>query len=59
MSWHLKTVFFGKAGLGFNPQNKQDKFSNNFSRKPVKQSIVKSKQPIVTCFYCMKKRPFG
>jgi len=27
---------FGKVGLGFNPQNKQDKFSNFFSRKPVK-----------------------
>jgi len=45
---------FGKAGLGFNPQNKQDKFSKSFSRKPEKQPIVKSKQPVVTCFYCMK-----
>jgi len=42
---------FGRAGLGFNPQNKQDKFS----KQPVKQLIVKSKQPVVTCFYCMKK----
>ena len=41
---------FGKAGLGFNPQNKQDKFSKNFSKQPVKQPIVKSKQPVVTCF---------
>jgi len=39
---------FGRAGLGFNPQNKQDKFSKSFLRKP-------EKQPIVTCFYCMKK----
>jgi len=46
---------FGRAGLGFNPQNKQDKFSKNFSKIPVKQPIVKSKQPIVTCFCCMKK----
>jgi len=46
---------FGRAGLGFNPQNKQDKFLKSFSRKPVKQPIVMSKQPIVTCFYCMKK----
>ena len=46
---------FGRAGLDFNPQNKQDKFSKSFSRKPEKQSIVKSKQPVVTCFYCMKK----
>jgi len=46
---------FGRAGLGFNPQNKQDNFSKNFSKQPVKQPIVKSKQPVVTCFYCMKK----
>jgi len=46
---------FGRAGLGFNPQNKQDKFSKNFPKQPVKQPIVKSKQPVVTCFYCMKK----
>jgi len=46
---------FGRARLGFNPQNKQDKFSKSFSRKPVKQPIVKSKQSVVTCFYCMKK----
>jgi len=46
---------FGKTGLGFNPQNKQDKFSKKNLRKPVKQLIVKSKQPVVTCFYCMKK----
>ena len=42
---------FGRAGLGFNPQNKQD----NFSKLSVKQPIVKSKQPVVTCFYCMKR----
>jgi len=46
---------FGKAGLGVNPQTKQDKFSKKNSRKPVKQPIVKSKQPVFTCFYCMKK----
>ena len=46
---------FGKVVLGFNPQNKQDKFSKKKLRKPVKQPIVKSKQPVVTCFYCMKK----
>ena len=46
---------FGKAGLDFNPQNKQDKFSKSFSRNPVKQPILKSKQLVVTCFYCMKK----
>ena len=46
---------FGRAGLGFNPQKKQDKFSKSFSRKPEKQPIVKTKQLVVTCFYCMKK----
>ena len=50
-----QSYVFGKAGLGFNPQNKQDKFSIFFSRKLVKQPIVKSKQLVVTCFYCMKK----
>jgi len=49
---------FGRAGLGFNPQNKQDKFSKIFSKQPVKQRIVKSKQSVVTCFYCMKKGHF-
>jgi len=50
-----QSCVFGKSDLGFNPQNKQDKFSIFFSRKPVKQPIVKSKQPVITCFYCMKK----
>jgi len=45
---------FGKDGLGFNPLNKQDKFSKSFSKLPEKQPIVLSKQPVVTCFYCMK-----
>ena len=46
---------FGKAGLGFNPQNKQDKFSKSFSKLLEKQSIVLSKQLVVTCFYYMKR----
>ena len=46
---------FGRAGLCFNPQNKQDNFSKKFSKLLVKQPIVKSKQPVVTCFYCMKR----
>jgi len=50
-----QSCVFGKAGLGFNPQSQQDKFSKKKLRKPVKQPIVKSKQPVVTCFYCMKK----
>ena len=50
-----QSCFFGKAGLGFNPQNKQDRFSKSFLRKSEKQPIIKKKQPVVTCFYCMKK----
>jgi len=46
---------FGRAGLGFNSQNKQDKFSKNFLKLPVKQLIAKSKHPVVTWFYCMKR----
>ena len=46
---------FGRAGLCFNPQNKQDKFSKNFSKLLVKQPTVKSKQSVVTCFYSMKR----
>ena len=49
-----QSCVFGKAGLGFNPKNKQDKFSKKSLRKSVKQPIVKSKQSVVTCFYCMK-----
>ena len=43
---------FGKAGSSFNPQNK---FSNSFSKVSEKQPIERSKQPVVTCFYCMKR----
>ena len=42
-------------GLGFNPQNKQDRFSKSFSKIPEKQPIGSSKLPVVTCFYCMKR----
>jgi len=31
-----QSCVFGKAGLDFNPQNKQDKFSKSFSRKSEK-----------------------
>jgi len=43
---------FGKAGLGFNPQNK---FSNSILKMSEKQPIENSKQSVVTCFYCMKR----
>jgi len=46
---------FGKGGLGFNPQSKKTEFSKSFSKLSEKQSIEKSKQPVVTCFYCMKR----
>jgi len=43
-----QNYIFGKTGLGFNPQNKQDRFSKSFSKILEKQSIGPSKQPIVT-----------
>jgi len=46
---------FGKAGLGFNPQSKKNEFSKPFSKLQEKKPIEKSKKPIVTCFYCMKR----
>jgi len=53
-----QNCIFGKAGLGLNPQNKQDRFLKSFSKMPEKQPIGPLKQPIVTCFYCMKKGHF-
>ena len=44
---------FGKTGLSFNLQSKQNKFSNYFLKVLEKQPIERSKQPAVTCFYCM------
>jgi len=49
---------FGKAGLGFHPQSKENKTTKPFLNIPEKQSIKKSFQPVVTCFYCMKKGHF-
>jgi len=46
---------FRKAGLGFNPQSKKTEFSNSSSKLSEKQPIKKSKHPVVTCFYCMKR----
>ena len=46
---------FGKSGLGFNPQNKKNGISKPFSKVLEKQLIESSKQPVVTCFYCMKR----
>ena len=46
---------FGKSGLGFNPQSKKNGISKPFSKVSEKQPIKKSKQLVVTCFYCMKR----
>jgi len=46
---------FGKSGLGFYPQNKKNGISKPFSKVPETQLIERSKQPVVTCFYCMKR----
>jgi len=46
---------FRKADLGFNPQSKKTEFLKSFSKLPEKQPIEKLKQPVVTCFYCMKR----
>jgi len=53
-----KKCVFGKAGLGFNPQSKKSGVSKPFSTFLEKQLIEKSKQPIVSCLYCMKKGHF-
>jgi len=50
-----KKFVFGIASLGFNPQSKKSGVSKPFSTFFEKQPIEKSKQPIVSCFYCMKK----
>jgi len=48
-------MFFGKATLGFYPESKENKITKPFLNIPKKQSVKKSFQPVVTCFYCMKK----
>jgi len=48
-------VFFGKSGLGFYPQSKKNGISKPYSTVIGKQSTEKSKQLIVTCFYCMQR----
>jgi len=41
--------------LGFNPQSKKSGILKPFSKVLEKQPIEKSKQSVVTCFYCMKR----
>ena len=49
---------FGKSGLGFNPQSNKNGISKPFSKVLEKQPIEKSKQLVLTCFYCMKRGHF-
>jgi len=42
---------FGKDGLSFNPRSKKKAVTSFFE----KQAIEKSKQSVVSCFYCMKR----
>jgi len=46
---------FGKAGLGFYPQSKNNGISKPFSTIPENQLIKITKQLVVTCFYYMKR----
>ena len=46
---------FSKSGLGFNPHSKKRSVAKPFSSFFEKQPIEFSKQPVVSCFYCMKK----
>jgi len=46
---------FGKVGSGFDPRSKGNGISKPFSFVREKQSVKRSIQPVVTCFYCMKK----
>ena len=46
---------FGKSELGFNPQSKKSGVSKSYSIVRKFQLVEKSKQPVVTCFYCMKR----
>ena len=46
---------FRKSDLGFNPYSKKTEFSKSFSKLSEKQPIENLKQPVVTCFYCMKR----
>jgi len=50
-----QSCVFGKSGLGFNPHNKKSGVSKPYSTVRKFQLVEKSKQPVVTCFYCMKR----
>jgi len=46
---------FGKTVLGFYPQSKGNGISKPFSSMPEKQPIKRAIQPVVTCFYYVKR----
>ena len=46
---------FGKSGLSFNQQSKNRDCLKPFSTITKNQPIKKLKQPVVCCFYCMRK----
>jgi len=50
-----QSCVFGKSSLGFNPQRKNNGCLKHFSTITENQPIEKLKQPIVCCFYCMRK----
>ena len=50
----LKLCFW-KSGMGFIPQSKNSGSSKHFSTITENQLIEKSEQPVVSCFYYMKK----
>ena len=53
-----QSCVFRKSGLGFNPQSKNNGCLKPFSIITENQPIEKSKQPVVCCFYCMRKGHF-
>jgi len=57
MFLHLKCVI-GKVGLGFNPNNKKRSVSKPFLSFFEEQSIDLLKQPLISCFYYMKRGHF-
>jgi len=50
-----QSCVFGKSRLGFNPQSKKSGVSKPYSNVRKFQPVEKSKQPVVTFFYCMKR----
>ena len=45
-----QSCVFGKAGLGFNPQNKQDRFSKSFLRKSENNRLLRRNNRLLHAF---------